>query len=64
MIILSSVTCVKDDKIPLTLIVIVILYLGEQIADGLFVKDNISQLTHIVGGICGGVFGLTVFKDC
>lgn len=63
MIILSSVTSVKEDKIPLTLIVIVILYMGGQIADGLFVKDNISQLTHIVGGICGGVFGLTVFKD-
>ena len=38
MIILSSVTSVKE--------------------------DNISQLTHIVGGICGGVFGLTMFKDC
>ena len=64
MIILSSVTSVKEDKIPLTLIVVIILYLGGQIADGLFVRDNISQLTHIVGGICGGVFGLTMFKDC
>lgn len=64
MIILSSVTSVKEDKIPLTLIVVVVLYLGGQIADGLFVRDNISQLTHIVGGICGGVFGLTMFKDC
>ena len=64
MIILSSVTSVKEDKIPLTLIVVIILDLGGQIADGLFVRDNISQLTHIVGGICGGVFGLTMFKDC
>ena len=46
------------------MIVIVIFYLVGQIADGLFVKDNILQLTHIIGGICGGVFGLTVFKDC
>lgn len=64
MIILSSVTSVKEDKIPLTLIVVVILYMGGQIADGLFVKDSISQLTHIIGGICGGIFGLTVYKDC
>lgn len=63
MIILSSVTSVKEDKIPLTLIVVVILYMGGQIADGLFIRDNISQLTHIIGGMCGGVFGLTMFKD-
>ncbi len=58
MIILSSVTSVKEGKIPLTLIVIVILYLGEQIAAGILSADNISQLTHIVGGVCGGIFGL------
>lgn len=58
MIILSSVTSVKEGKIPLTLIVVVILYLGEQIVSGLFTSDNISQLTHIIGGVCGGVFGM------
>ncbi len=62
MIILSSVTSVKEGKIPLTLIVVVILYLGEQIAAGIFSADNISQLTHIVGGICGGVFGMMMNK--
>jgi len=25
--------------------------------NGIFVKDNISQLAHLVGGICGSVFG-------
>ena len=58
MIILSSVTSVKEGKIPLTLIVVVILYLGEQVAAGIFSADNISQLTHIVGGLCGGIFGM------
>ncbi len=58
MIILSSVTSVKNGKIPLTLIVIVILYLGEQVTAGIISRDNISQLTHIVGGVCGGVFGM------
>ncbi len=62
MIILSSVTSVKEGKIPLTLIVVVILYLGEQVAAGIFSADNISQLTHIVGGICGGVFGMMMNK--
>ncbi len=62
MIILSSVTSVKEGKIPLTLIVVVILYLGEQVAAGIFSADNISQLTHIVGGVCGGVFGMMMNK--
>jgi len=62
MIILSSITSVKNGKIPLTLIVVVILYLGGQIAEGLLAKDNISQLTHIIGGICGGFFGLLINK--
>ena len=62
MIILSSVTSVKEGKIPLTLIVVVIMYLGEQIVAGLFSADNISQLTHIVGGVCGGLFGMMMNK--
>lgn len=63
MIILSSVTSVKEGKIPLTLIAVVILYLGEQIAAGIFNADNISQLTHIVGGVCGGIFGMMMNKN-
>ena len=58
MIILGSVTSFRDGKIPLTLIVTVILYLGVQIAEGLFEMDNISQLTHILGGLIGGAYGV------
>ena len=41
---------------------VVILYLGEQVAAGIFSADNISQLTHIVGGLCGGIFGMLMNK--
>ncbi len=58
MIILSSVTSVERGKIPLTLLVVAVLYLGGEVYSGLFTADNISQLSHIIGGICGGVFGL------
>lgn len=57
MITLSSITGVKNGKIPLTLILVSILYLGDQIFSGLFVKDNISQLSHITGGVLGIVYG-------
>ena len=38
-------------------------YIGDEVVTGLFTQDNISQLTHIVGGICGGVFGKVYLKD-
>ena len=56
-IILSSFTGVTDKKIPLTFIVISAIYLGGQIYDAVFVRDNISNLTHILGGVVGGVLG-------
>ena len=41
-----------------TLILVLILYLGSEIVDGVMLKDNVSQLTHIIGGVCGAVLGL------
>ena len=60
MIVLSSFTAARKGEIPVTLILVVIFYLGGEIMDGLFKKDNISQITHIVGGLCGLIFGFTV----
>ncbi|MDO5520890.1 MAG: rhomboid family intramembrane serine protease [bacterium] len=56
-IILSSFTGVKEGEIPVTFLLISIIYIGGQVYDGIFVKDNVSNLTHIVGGIIGGMFG-------
>lgn len=60
MIILSSMVSFKSGQIPLTMIVVVILYLGQEIVNGIITKDDISQLTHIIGGACGAIFGLTM----
>ena len=58
MIVLSSFTGSRGG-IPLTVIVVAILYLGREIVSGVAGADNISQLAHIVGGVCGLVFGFT-----
>ena len=42
------------------IVLVVIFYLGGEIMDGLFKQDNVSQIAHIVGGLCGLVFGFTV----
>ena len=60
MIVLSSFTEMKKGGIPITLILVVIFYLGGEIADGIFNRDSVSQLTHIVGGVCGMFFGFSL----
>ena len=50
MIVLSSFTAMRKGEIPFTLFLVVIFYLGGEIIAGLFKQDNISQITHIVGG--------------
>ncbi len=56
-IILASVTNAEKGRIPITFILICILYLGNEFINA-FHKDNISQLAHIIGGSLGGFFGL------
>ena len=46
----------------LLLLLVVALYLGSEIADGLTKTDNVSHLTHIVGGVSGIVFGFRLAR--
>ena len=62
-ILLSSITSIKDGSIPITFILVAMIYIGEQIFQGLFVKSNISNLTHIVGGVLGATFGYVMNKN-
>ncbi|MBU3818798.1 MAG: rhomboid family intramembrane serine protease [Candidatus Faecalibacterium intestinavium] len=43
--------------IPLTMVLVAVLYLGEQVYDAFFVRDNVANFMHIVGGVCGTLFG-------
>ena len=56
-ILLSSLTQMQDGSIPLTFILGVVLYIGQQVYQGLFLKDNVSNFTHILGGAVGSVLG-------
>jgi membrane associated rhomboid family serine protease len=60
MILLSSFGGVRNGAIPTTLILVAIFYLGGELWDAIFVKDNVSQLTHIIGGLCGTVLGFAL----
>ncbi len=43
--------------IPVTMLLVAALYLGDQVYSALFVRDDVANFMHIVGGICGTVFG-------
>lgn len=62
MIVLSSLAGMKEGTIPLTLILVVILYLGGEVVDAFTAQDNVSQLTHIIGGVCGAALGFGMSK--
>lgn len=56
-ILLTSFTSFRQGELPITVILVAILYIGQQVMDGLLVKDNISNMAHIVGGLVGAVVG-------
>jgi GlpG protein len=57
MIMMTSFTGFKEGEIPLTFILVALLYIGGQIWEGITVQDNISNLTHILGGLVGSGAG-------
>jgi len=56
LILLSSFTNIRSGEIPLTLLLVIALYLVREFVAAL-TPDSVSQLTHIAGGLCGGLFG-------
>ena len=60
MILLSSITSTDEGAIPITFIIVALLYLGKQVYQGIFVEDNVSQLGHIIGGVVGSVTGFAM----
>ena len=62
-ILLASLTSIEEEKIPLTFILVALIYIGQQVYDGLFIRDNVSNLTHILGGIVGSSLGYVMNKN-
>lgn len=59
-IILSSFTNAQKGRIPLTLIIVFFVFIGREIFGGAFAQDNISQVAHIIGGLCGALFAFKI----
>ena len=57
LILLASFTNIREGRLPLTVLLVGLLYIGNEAINGIVRTDNISQLGHIIGGLCGASFG-------
>ncbi len=55
-IVLVSFTNVKSGEIPITFILVAILFVGKELLNSVW-DDNVSQFAHIMGGVSGAIFG-------
>lgn len=62
LIMLASLSGMKNGRIPLTLVLVALLYLGQEVYSILFVQDSVANFMHIVGGACGTAFGFLAGK--
>ena len=60
MIIMSSFAGYRGGTIPVTLILVFALYIGQEVLDAVFVRDSVSQFTHVLGGVCGAGIGFAL----
>ena len=56
---LTALAGMRTGTIPLTLILVLILYLGSEIFQAVTGTAGLAQLTHIAGGVLGMIFGFT-----
>ena len=56
MVLLSSFTNRNKNEVPLTFVMVVILFIGREIA-GIFDGSDVSRFAHLAGAFCGSLFG-------
>ena len=59
---MQLITSFRNGEIPLTFILVAIVFLGQQVYEGVFLQDNISNLSHVIGGIIGAIVGYKLNK--
>ena len=61
-ILMTSFTSFRDGELPVTFLLIAFIFIGQEIVQGLFIRDNIANLSHVIGGIIGAAVGYLANK--
>ena len=61
-ILLTSFTSFRQGELPVTVILVALVFVGQQVYEGLFLRDNVSNLSHILGGAVGAAVGYKLNK--
>lgn len=61
-IMLASLAGMECGRIPVTLLLVAALYLGQEVYSIFFVQDNVANFMHLVGGACGTAFGFSMAR--
>ena len=61
-IILASFAGFREGEIPLSFVLVAVIFIGQQVYEGIAVQNDISNMAHIVGGIVGAVLGYLLNK--
>ena len=56
-ILMTSFTSFRKGELPLTFILVAVFFIGQQIYEGIMLRDNVSNLSHILGGATGAAVG-------
>ncbi len=57
-ILMTSFTSFREGELPLSFILVAVIYLGQQVYEGVFAPDNnVANLAHVLGGIVGALVG-------
>ena len=57
MILLASYANFQRGRIPITLILVIIIFLGREILSSILITDDIARITHVFGGVIGALSG-------
>lgn len=61
-ILLMAFSNMKEGELPITAILVALIFIGQQVYEGFFLSDNVSNISHIIGGIIGVLVGYNISR--
>jgi membrane associated rhomboid family serine protease len=60
MMLMASFGGAKNGVIPISTILVAVIYLGGELWNAIFQDNNVAELAHIIGGVCGMLMGFAL----